>query len=95
LKAVAVLWEDSAHLHFGWGDVNTLEYSKPIFCVTFGIIIEETSDFLVVVQSSDTELNIVSNSLKIPKKSIITIKSLPSISKLFPKHKKNFDLTVS
>jgi hypothetical protein len=76
MNIVAILWLDSAHIHFGWSPVENLEYSDPIYCISVGLIIEETDEHTVIVQSSDVDGAVVSNSLKIPKISIIDTKKL-------------------
>jgi len=88
MKLVAVLWEDSSFLHFGWGDICDLDHTTPIYIITAGIVLAETEDYIVLGQSCDVNMKLASNSKKIPKKSILQIVPLPTLDILFPKHKK-------
>jgi hypothetical protein len=75
---VLVYWEDSAHLHFGWSPLEAVKEAFPdvVFCVTAGILMEETEDYVIVAQSSDQERTAISNTLKIPTNAIIKIHDL-------------------
>jgi len=85
-RYVIVYWEDSAHLHFGWIPLEAIQdnFQDVVFCITVGILLEETKEYIVVAQSSDQKKTAISNTLKIPTKSIIKIHDLKVVKKRKP-----------
>jgi len=78
LKFIMIKWEDSAHISFGWSPLDNIkdQFVDKIHCISVGILLDETKDYIVIAQSGDVELTAVSNILKIPRNSIIKTKEL-------------------
>lgn len=85
MEAVAVYWEDSVHIEYGWHEYSPFEPygDEHIICVSTGILLEDTDLYIVIAQSANYECSVVSNTLKIPKRSVLKVIKMQKLSEIF------------
>ena len=79
MKAVKIEWIDSCTSNHEWllkSDIDNWEDVEPIYITTYGVLVKEEEEYIVIAQNYGTNPEQVSNLTSIPKgciKNIIDI----------------------
>lgn len=70
MKAVKVEWIDSCASNHGWlmqADIDKWEDVEPISIFTYGVLVQEDENYIVIAQSYGTDPDQCCNLMSIPK----------------------------